>query len=112
MAQWLRSPRQTVVAMRNGILGGFGVVRPCLSGHKVGPLFAADDAAACAILRALAQTAGGEISIDVPEQQKWFSQTLAKAAMTLGFTTARMYRGKAPVLHEAGVYGVSTLELG
>ena len=52
--------------MRNGRLVGWGVIRPCRRGRKVGPLVADDRAAAEAVLAALACMDSGEIFLDVP----------------------------------------------
>lgn len=112
MRAWLEAPREAVVATRGGVLGGFGVVRRCLAGHKIGPLLALEDGAASAILPALAQRVGGEISIDVPEHRGAFRRVLAASGMAPGFRTARMYRGPAPVPARDGTYGVTSLELG
>jgi hypothetical protein len=112
MTGWLQEPRRAVVAVRCGGLEGFGAVRRCRSGHKVGPLFATGDGAARAILQALGSMAAGDLSVDVPERQDEFSRTLAASGMEPGFRTARMYRGAAPETASRSVYGVTTLELG
>ena len=53
--------------VRDGRLAAWGVVRPCRTGFKIGPLVADDRAAAEAVLAALlAAAGGGEIFLDVP----------------------------------------------
>lgn len=107
---WLDAPRRAMVATRGGRIGGFGVLRRCIAGFKIGPLFAADDAAAAALLLALAGE--DEISIDVPEPQQAFRAFLAASGMLPGFVTARMYAGPAPAVRSEWVYGITSLELG
>jgi hypothetical protein len=53
---------------RDGQLAGWGMIRPCRKGHKIGPLVADDRASAEVVLSALlASVGGGEIFLDVPE---------------------------------------------
>ena len=53
--------------LRDGRLAGWGVIRPCRNGRKIGPLVADNRSAAEAVLSALlAQGGGGEIFLDVP----------------------------------------------
>src|SRR6202048_2050147 len=53
--------------VRDGGLAGWGVIRPCRKGCKIGPLVADDRATAEVVLSALlASVGGGEIFLDVP----------------------------------------------
>jgi len=53
--------------VRDGGLAGWGVIRPCQKGRKIGPLVADDRATAEVVLSALlASVGGGEIFLDVP----------------------------------------------
>src|SRR6516164_2679991 len=65
---WINSPGHVGRALvRDGNLAGWGVIRPCRNGRKIGPLFADDRAAAETVLSALlAGEGGGEIFLDVP----------------------------------------------
>jgi GNAT superfamily N-acetyltransferase len=115
---WLAqaSPRSTFVAMRDGTLAGYATVRPALpSGARIGPLFADDDAAARALLLACAREAvawGDPIAIDVPERNATATALVESLGMTPGFSCARMWRGPAPALPYAGIWGSTTFELG
>ncbi len=109
---WLKPPRVALATLDAGTLTGYGAVRPCLDGHKIGPLYARSPDAAMSLLSALAARAGGPVQIDVPVSQSALIEALTTAGMTPGFSTARMYRGPAPAIARAQVYGISTLELG
>ena len=109
---WFQGPRRVLASFADGDLRGYGVVRPCRSGHKVGPLFAMSTDVAIGLFAALARRAGGDIQIDVPVAQREFIDVLLSSGMTPGFATARMYRGIPPTLREGRVFGITTLELG
>jgi hypothetical protein len=80
--------------MRDGGLVGWGVIRPCRKGFKIGPLVADDRATAEVVLSALlASVGGGEMFLDVPS----INRNAVALAQDLGlvpvFETARMYTG-------------------
>ncbi|MCM2401384.1 GNAT family N-acetyltransferase [Rhizobium sp. S153] len=113
LTEWLSAPRETLVATTAAGIAGYAVLRRCLVGYKLGPLFAIDSDAAGALLDACLQRIGAEeLQIDVPEAQETFSARLDRLGFTRGFATRRMYRGPAPTVDQSGVYGVTTLELG
>ena len=90
---------------------GFGVLRPCREGAKVGPLFAADASIAEALLLRL--TAGvADVILDVPEANPAAVALARRHGMTPVFETARMYRGGDPGLPAAQIFGITTFELG
>jgi GNAT superfamily N-acetyltransferase len=111
---WISSPRHIGSALvRDGRLAGWGVIRPCRNGHKIGPLVGDDRAAAEAVLSELLPSAGrGEIFLDVPT----INQDAIALARDLGlaptFETARMYTGPIPPLRLERLFGVTTFELG
>jgi hypothetical protein len=105
---WLLSPNQCLAASTSDDLRGYAVLRPCVEGYKVGPLFADDVAIALDLLAAMA----GPVQIDVPAQQLAFIDALQSRGFVPGFTTARMYRSKAPELKQHRVFGITSLELG
>jgi hypothetical protein len=110
---WLQPPRRAFVCRRQGAVAGYAVVRPCLSGHKIGPLFAMDGRTAEDLLKVcLANLGGAEIHLDVPGYQEGFRYLLGRLGFKPGFKTARMYRGIPPSVQKAGVYAITTLELG
>jgi GNAT superfamily N-acetyltransferase len=111
---WINAPGHNGRALlRDGALAGWGVIRPCRSGHKIGPLVADDRATAETVLAALlASVGGGEVFLDVPS----VNHAAVALAQDLGlapvFETARMYTGAVPSLRLERVYGVTSFELG
>lgn len=112
LRKWLGEPHIAMASTTGDTLSGFGVVRPCREGHKIGPLFADDEEVAMRLLRALADACGGEVHIDVPASQPSFTSRVSGAGLKPGFRTARMYRGPAPRIDRSRVFGITTLELG
>ncbi len=110
---WLQPPRVSVVAEREDRIEGYAVLRDCADGAKIGPLFATSEALAEEILAAcLSARAGSTVYLDVPDHQGSFADLLKGLDFRPGFTTARMYRGETPATSLAGVFAVTTLELG
>jgi hypothetical protein len=111
---WIGAPGHAGRAlMRDGALAGWGVIRPCRTGYKIGPLVADDRSAAEAVLAALlAGVGGGEVFLDIPS----INRDAAALAQDLGlaptFETARMYTGAIPPLRLERVFGVTSFELG
>jgi hypothetical protein len=114
LRSWINSPGHIGRALvRDGKLAGWGVVRPCRKGRKIGPLVADDRACAEVVLSALlAGVGGGEIFLDVPS----INRDAVALAQDLGlapvFETARMYTGAIPPLRLERIFGVTTFELG
>jgi GNAT superfamily N-acetyltransferase len=99
--------------VRGGELAGWGVIRPCRKGHKIGPLVADDRAAAEVVLSALlASAGGGEIFLDVPSINRDAIALAENLGLTPVFETARMYTGKILSLRLERVFGVTSFELG
>lgn len=91
---------------------GFATIRLCREGAKIGPLVAETPEAAIRLLHSLAaRVTARPLIVDVPGHQTDVSDYLRKAGFECGFTTARMYRGPAPVASDK-LRGVTTLELG
>jgi GNAT superfamily N-acetyltransferase len=111
---WIGSPGHVGCAlMRDGGLAGWGVIRPCLRGRKIGPLVADDRACAEVVLSALLTRAGGdEIFLDVPSINRDAVALAQDLGLTPVFETARMYTGAVPPLRLERVFGVTTFELG
>ncbi|WP_159949762.1 GNAT family N-acetyltransferase [Rhizobium sp. 18065] len=110
---WLGVPREVMVSRNGKYVDGYAVMRPCVDGYKIGPLFATSEADAIALLNAcLDRLAGTAVHVDVPEYQQAFSAHLAACGFNRGFMTARMYRGTPPAIEADGVFAITTLELG
>jgi hypothetical protein len=99
--------------VRHGRLAGWGVIRPCRKGFKIGPLVADDRASAEAVLTALlARVGGGEIFLDVPSINREAIALAQDFGLAPVFETARMYTGAIPPLRLERVFGVTSFELG
>ena len=97
----------------DGRLTGFGVLRPCREGAKLGPVTAPDRATAEALVDGLvARFGGGRVFLDVPDANPAALALAEARAMTPMFETARMYTGPAPAVDTARIFGVTTFELG
>ncbi|QLC72295.1 GNAT family N-acetyltransferase [Pseudomonas sp. LPB0260] len=112
---WISQPEHQALAIRqDDRLAGYGVLRPCREGYKVGPLFADSPALAECLFVALkgAAPAGEPIFLDVPAVNRPALDMAQRHAMSVVFETARMYRGQAPALPLERLFGVTTFELG
>ncbi|MBR0820930.1 GNAT family N-acetyltransferase [Bradyrhizobium liaoningense] len=99
--------------LRDGKLAAWGVIRPCRTGHKIGPLVADDRGAADAIVQALlASTGGGEVFLDVPAVNREAIALAESLGLKPVFETARMYTGAITPLRIDRVFGVTSFELG
>ena len=114
MRCWLRPERREGRALiENGAVRGYGVIRPCRDGLKIGPLFADSDERADVLFRALAASAkGAKIFLDCPEPNRAATDLAARYRLSPVFETARMYRGDAPALPLPRIFGITTFELG
>jgi GNAT superfamily N-acetyltransferase len=111
---WLRPDARAAIAfVEDGTIKGYGVIRACRSGHKIGPLFADGEREADLLFQALAARArGASVFLDLPEPNQAAVQLAARFSLSPVFETARMYRGVRPDLPLAQTYGISTFELG
>jgi len=111
---WLRPRTRTAIAfMEDGIVKGYGVMRACRSGYKIGPLFADGEREADALFQALASEAkGDQVFLDLPEPNPAAVRLATKYGLAPAFETARMYRGAGPDLPLSQIYGITTFELG
>jgi hypothetical protein len=111
---WLGAPGHVALALiEDGQAAGFGVIRPCSSGHKIGPLVANTEAAAESLLSALlARIPPGPIFLDVPEPNAGAVALAARLGLQPVFETARMYTGPAPAVALDRLFGIASFELG
>jgi GNAT superfamily N-acetyltransferase len=114
LSRWISQPdAQALGYLRDGRLEGYGVVRRCAEGCKIGPLFVDDTSVAEALYTHLAEfAAGGPLFLDVPESNPDAMAFVRRHGMVEVFGCARMYLGPAPELAHERIYGVTTFELG
>jgi GNAT superfamily N-acetyltransferase len=105
--------RQGLARVRDGRITGFGVIRACREGRKIGPLFAETEEIADQLFQALTDKAGtGPVFLDIPGPNKAARALCERHGMAPVFETARMYRGPAPELPLDRIFGITTFELG
>src|SRR5215203_3473847 len=112
---WIDRPAgQALACLDGGRLAGYGVLRPCHVGAKIGPLFAEDADVADALFTGLlaAATPRTEVFIDIPAANPRAGDLRAGRAMEPSFETARMYLNGRPPEDVQSVVGVTTFEFG
>ena len=113
---WMKQPESAAFGLPkdDGGLAGYGVIRKCRNGWKIGPLFADHPDGAEALFLALRNHAGvGEpVFLDVPEPNSTAVALTARHGMGVVFETARMYKGTPPESPLARIFGITTFELG
>lgn len=116
---WIKQPGTVALAITgnnqpNGPdLTGYGVIRPCREGYKIGPLFA-DNAALAERLFMQLQSAAADkpVFLDVPSVNAAGIALAQAHNMTPVFQTARMYKNGMLELPVANIFGVTSFELG
>ncbi|MEK9169668.1 MAG: GNAT family N-acetyltransferase [Patescibacteria group bacterium] len=114
LKHWIREPESlTLGFLENNKLTGYGMIRKCITGYKIGPLFADDNIIAENLFKELNNFAVDSlIVIDIPEVNKNAVELINKYKMKPIFETARMYTKKPPKIDLTKIFGVTTLELG
>lgn len=112
---WISRPCTIALGiLQEDRLQGYGVLRRCRHGFKIGPLFA--DSADLAETLFLALTADLPVDtptfLDVPEVNPQAMRLAEKQGMTKVFETARMYTKEEPCVPLHQWFGVTTFELG
>ncbi|WP_405587563.1 GNAT family N-acetyltransferase [Streptomyces sp. NBC_01190] len=114
LASWLSTPGHTsVAAVRDGELRGLAVMRPARAGSRIGPLYAASEEIALALVHALAATAPGtSVALDIPDVNALSVKLAERLGLRPTFECARMYTAPAPTIDLAAIYATTTIELG
>lgn len=112
LRHWLSAPGHvTRLRVVDGVLTGYGVLRPAPLRHRIGPLVADTAQEAEALFAAL--TVGlnpfAEVSMFAPAGQGWFAADLGLAEE---FRVVRMYTAALPDGESKQVYAIGSLELG
>ncbi|MGI8934708.1 MAG: GNAT family N-acetyltransferase [Phormidesmis sp.] len=112
---WLAQPGSHAIGLvHHQKLAGYGVLRPCREGYKIGPLFAdTPDFAEEIFLALIAQIElGSTFYLDVPEPNSPAVTLAERYGLISVFETARMYNQQIPPLPLERIFGVTTFELG
>jgi GNAT superfamily N-acetyltransferase len=114
LSAWLTTPGHTGYGfVEDGELRGYGIIRPCHVGYKIGPLFADDQHVARELYWALAKHSDNEpVFLDIPEPNAAGLALAKELHLEPVFETARLYIGKAPKLPMERIFGITTYELG
>lgn len=115
LKSWLNQPESVALGiMQKGKLSGYGMIRACRSGYKIGPLFADSPELAESLFTSLKAGVepGKPIYLDVPEMNRDAVALAENHKMKLVFETARMYTGVFPDLPLNRLFGVTSFELG
>lgn len=119
LKSWINQPGTVALAItddnqRSGHnLTGYGVIRPCREGYKIGPLFADNAALAERLFLQLQSAAAGKpVFLDVPSVNAAGIALEQAHNMTPVFQTARMYKNGMLHLPVANIFGVTSFELG
>jgi GNAT superfamily N-acetyltransferase len=112
---WIQMPQAKAIAMlEDQAIVGYGVIRQCHQGYKIGPLFANSSQIAEALLLNLARhpELGSLLYLDLPEINKAAIALADRYQMKPVFETARMYTQAQPTVAGDRIFGVTTFELG
>lgn len=112
---WIEQPNSIAMGVRqHSKLVGYGVMRRCREGYKIGPLFADDVELAERLFRAFRSQVDPKtpLFLDAPTSNPAAIAMLERHGWKVVFETARMYLGPAPVTPLDRCFGVTTFELG
>ncbi len=114
LSAWInQADCEAIGYVENNQLIGYGVLRKCWKGYKIGPLFADNQKVAEVIFTYFChQGAGEEIYFDITELNPHAKDLVQHYNMDMVFETARMYLKDAPQLPFSHIYGLTTFELG
>lgn len=115
LKEWIKQPESLSVGyLKNNQLLGYGMIRKCRNGYKIGPLFANSQKIAKSLLDKLRNFISEDqlFYIDVPEVNKKAVALVESYQMKPIFKTARMYTKEFPQLPLHKIFGVTTLEVG
>lgn len=114
LRSWIGRPGISgCAAVAHGRLTGYGVIRPCHTGYKIAPLFAdTPDIAETLFCSLFSKAVGKPVFLDVPGCNAAALDLVSRHRMNRVFETARIYKGKPPILPLDNIYGITSFELG
>lgn len=115
LSNWISQTGSYALGLiKDGAICGYGVIRPCGVGFKIGPLFADSELAAEKLYISLCTCVVNDspIFLDVPEINLKAMKLARRQHLQPIFETARMYRGGVGDIRLEDTYGITTFELG
>jgi GNAT superfamily N-acetyltransferase len=114
LRRWVNQPGGAALAVvRDGEVKGYGVLRPCRVGFKIGPLFADGPQEAELIFQGLlARAPGAPVFLDAPQNNPEAVALVKRHRLDAVFECGRMYINGEPPWQADRVYGITSFELG
>lgn len=114
LRRWVNQPGGGALAVvKGGEVRGYGVLRPCREGFKIGPLFADGPAEAETLYQGLlAQAPGAPVFLDAPQNNPDAVALVKRHGLQPVFECGRMYINGEPPWNAGRVYGITSFELG
>lgn len=115
LKSWVSQPGSYAIGIKQqGQLAGYGVIRECRVGYKIGPLFADTANLAETLFLTLKSIIPPlkPIYLDIPEVNTEAINLAENYQMKTVFETARMYTKETPDIPLHRLYGVTSFELG
>ncbi|MFI3155081.1 MAG: GNAT family N-acetyltransferase [Methylococcaceae bacterium] len=115
LQSWIQQKQGAALAIAaENKITGYGVIRACDGGFRIGPLFADSYNDAEPLLAALLSRIprNSDFFMDIPEPNQDALKLVAGYSMQAVFETARMYTQKNPLIDLNGLFAVTSLELG
>jgi len=115
LEKWIIRPDGAALGLaEDGRIKGYGVIRPCRTGFKIGPLFADSPDIAEQLFDALTGNVPerAPVFLDIPANNPAAVAFARDHGMTSVFETGRMYSREAPAVPTEKVFGITSFELG
>ncbi len=113
LRSWIKNSHRSIVYVVNNKIKGFGVIRECSRGYKIGPLFCDTHDIALDIFSELVKGLNKkEIYLDIMGKNASARALVDMLGMEQIFSTTRMYTGNCPKVDWNGVFGITSFELG
>ncbi len=114
LKKWIHQSGATSLAFHEGgVLKGYGVIRPCFQGHKIGPLFADTAETAENLFQGLSAVVPGQLLfLDIPDCNQEADRLVKRHEMHQVFCCGRMYSQGEPEINMEKIFGGTSLEIG
>lgn len=115
LKNWINQPESISLGIQfKKTLEGYIIIRKCLDGYKIGPLFANNsELAETMFINGINRLPNDvPVFLDIPEYNPAAKKITNKYSMVKVFETARMYNKFEPEIEKDRIFGVTTFELG